>query len=223
MLETVLTSGTALSSELVDTLLRACGLSVGCCPARDCSLELTIAHAMTNSIAIGALNDGMLSLDLHLRAGGSRVAVGITVVTPSLSVLGRLASIAKPGEVLRRVLGEESPLARTGSLVTEAVAHNVLLVTVTLHVHQGKGREEVGLLNGHEEERNVLAAQCLLQLQVGHVRVCLDVLLDAGLGVVNVSGGGGIPDALPRDFSVDSLDVGSINFARSLAIGCHMT
>lgn len=153
---------------------------------------------MTLSVTVVALDDGDgVRLTLLLGASLGDVTELVAVAALRDSAVDDLTGILETLKVLLGCLGPDLTLTRTRSGRAESVGDSVLLVHVALKVHVGHGRSDVRLLNGNEPDSNVLAAESLLELDIGGVGSGLDVNLDGLLDVIELALLDSSDDALP--------------------------
>ena len=178
----------------------------------------TITDAVALAVTVVTLNSAdCLGLLLLFRAGAAAMTELVAVAALHDATVDDLTSIRKTLHVLLGILGPGLTLARTSRLRAEAIRDGILLVHVALEIHIGKSGSHVRLLNGDEEDTKVLAAEGLLELDVGGVGAGFHVDLDAIFDVVKLTGLGGVHDDSPSIFS------GHVREMAAVDLACRLT
>lgn len=182
-----------------------------------------IADTMANLIAVVALDEDALNLNLLLGAAPGHVTKLITVLALGDVAGHELTGISQALEALLLALGPTFALTGTLMLELEAVGDGILLAEVTLKVHVGESRNGVGLLQGDEPSTNALSAEGRLEILISTSGVRLDVDLHGVLNIIDIALVNGSDNHLPGLFGALILNVITVDDTRILASGGGMT
>lgn len=138
------------------------------------------------------------------------------------ATINHLTSVLEAFDVFFGRLRPKRALARAGRLGIEAVSDSVLLVQIALEIHVRQGRGEMRLLEGNQPKVHALGAELLLKLEIGGLRVSLDVSLDSFLNAVNFLLGDGLDDHVKCSANANIGIVLALKFTGGLARGCHV-
>lgn len=146
----------------------------------------------------------------------------LAVAAQGYTLVDDLSSVVKARKEFVPVLGPTLNLTRTVRLLSEAVRDRVLLAYVSLEVHVGEDLKK-GLLGSNQPETDVFLNESGLDITVSGLSVGrLDVLLDALLGVVNVSLSNGLLDLVQGLLERDISNVVAVDLASVLAVLAHV-
>lgn len=138
------------------------------------------------------------------------------------TLVNDLSSIVEASKEFVTILGPTLDLTRAVRLLGEAVGDRVLLAHVSLEVHVGEDLKK-GLLGSNQPETDVFLNEMGLNVTVSGLSVgSLDVLLNALLGVVNVSLSNGLLDLVHGLIESDISNVVAVDLASVLAVLAHV-
>lgn len=165
-------------------------------------------------VAVVALDNGALGLDLFLGAVLGSVSELLTVVALGLANPGdNITGIGKSLQHLIMVLGPTLSFRLTQRLVGEAVIDGVLLTQIALKVHVGKGNGQVGTLLGDEVKTIALGAERLLDLNEGGLWLSLGVDLNLLFDLIQVLLDDGLLKELPGLLASHIRNVAAVDLA----------
>lgn len=158
---------------------------------------LTVTETVALAATVGASNGSLLGV-LHALVGAAArdVAELAAVHAERDTASDGLTAVGQTFKILLGVGRPDSLLTGARGLVLEAERDGVLAVQIALEIHVGEGDREVGALNADEVHANVLVAEHLLHLNIGHLGASLDVHQKGSLDIVKVLLGGSLADHL---------------------------
>lgn len=178
---------------------------------------------MAVAVAVVAADGGLFGLDFLLGAVPGDMAHLLAVEATRTVVENRLASIGKSLHVLLERLGPGFELLGTISLGREAIADAPLLAEVALKIHEEHGGKH-DTLHSNDPDLQVLLAECVLELDVGHVGMMLEKLWENILELNGIAVHDGFLDLSPNFLLRDIRNVTAIDLAALiLASGRQVT
>ena len=182
-----------------------------------------ITDTMTDLVAVVALDEDALNLNLLLGAASGHVTKFIAILALGHVAGHQLAGISQALVVLFLALGPTFALTGTLGLELEAVCDGILFADLTLKVHVCESRNGVGLLQGNEPNTSALLAEGLLEILISASGVRLDVDLHGVLDIVDVALSDGSGNHLPGLIDGLVLNVITVDDTSVLTSGGSMT
>jgi hypothetical protein len=179
--------------------------------------ERTVANTMVFLATIVAKDLHYGQLNLVLGATLRHVAELIAVAALGKAARHGLSGVFQALQVLGWVLRPELTLTRARRIPLQAVSDGIFLAQVTLQVHVGQGHSQ-RFLDGNEPQRDVLSAECLLELFIGRVGGLLRIGLNGRLRVVDIALLGGFLDECPGLLGRHVREIRVVDLARTLAL-----
>lgn len=181
----------------------------------------TVAQLVALAVAVDAQLDLALADALRLRAGLGAMAPLLAVEAALQARVDGIAGVVEASKELGTVSRPAVTLTGASRLLGEAVGHSVLLASVAMHVHVGKGARE-GALKGNEPQVDLVVNEAALDVTerggVAKGDHGLDVLLQGLLGIVNVTLLDGLFNAGPSLVGSDVLDMITVDGARLVTL-----